>query len=619
MDFPYLAILWNPATPASAHAAELLVNAAYLKAWRTALSVPGIGIYTRNPTTQLLRPLRLNADSGIILGALFKRATNRIATQSNIDTEFPIGIGSTEIISRLTSEYWGGYIAVVNDRNSGNHHVVRDCSGIIPCYYTALGPITLVASDARLFFALTRTNPQQHIAKTPTINWTYITAFLIDSQLQIRETGLTDVYELLAGETLSTRDGRFTLQLTWNPAKFVDRRTDRTIQETAESLFNVAQASIDAWASTHDWLIHSLSGGFDSSLVLALLKRSPSRPNVVCITRYSDGPAEDERQYARVAARMAGAPLIEWPWNFGNSTLDSSCLALPFGAKPSISTLFGSLETTFLPALRRAHRFDSIWTGEGGDHLFLAITTTLIVIDFLRDRGIKSGLLDVLRDTFRLTGHAIPQLIGISIRHALSRTTGNSGKRNSRESPYLRSCIDPIELHKYCRNPWDLASQCAPPGKHLQISLLAEAIHRNRPLAKLQGAVELSPLLCQPLIEECLTIPTYLLLMGGRKRGLARHAFSNIVPIPIVNREMKGQTTHHGLGLLDRSLTFIRETLLDGELTHRAITNPAALAPVLSGSIPISDSTFFPLLACLTAEVWIRSWSGIDNFDTSSF
>ena len=614
MDLPYLAVLWNPSITAATCIAESILNAKSFTTWHIILQAPGIRVLMDRPRTpRPLTTLRLTADRGIILGALFNRKTSLPASQLEIDREFPSCNDTTEVLNKLTRNYWGGYVAVIQDPQCGRHHVLRDCSGIVPCYYTATGTVTLLSSNARNFFSRTDNHRACSLPPKPRINWKYVTAFLANSQLQIRDTGLTDVYELLAGETLSADAGRFELQLAWNPASFVDTHTQSRLQDTLASLRDVTQSSIDAWAGAHDWIIHSLSGGFDSSLVLALLNRSPNRPHVVCVNRYSTGPAEDERIYARIAARAARTPLVECPWNFGNIALDASCLKFSFGAKPSISALISSFETNFMSSLRRSHTFDSIWTGEGGDHLFLAITTALIAVDFILDRGFNGGLLDVIRNTSRLTGRAIPQLAVESIREIMAPRIRRRSPSNAPESPFLLRPIDPGELREYSCNPWSIASEHALPAKHHQIALLAEVIHRNRPLAQLQGAVELSPLLSQPIIEECLAIPSYLLLLDGRKRGLARQAFSDIVPREILDREMKGQTTHHGLGLLERSLTFMRELLLNGELQHHAIISSGTLASHLTGATPISDVTLFPLLACLTAEVWIRSWNDIDN------
>lgn len=609
MDFPYFAILWDPRSAASSYHAAHILKSVALDTWKIALQACGIHVYIRNPGSPILRTCPINTYPGVILGTVFSRADNHPLSPNDMPTDLPENAAASETVRHLTKNYWGGYVAFINDPHDFSNYVLRDCSGLIPCYYTTTRSVTLVSSDARTFFSLSDERTAPANCTSLDLNLRYLSAFLTYSQLQIRETGLKGVHELLAGESLKEASGGVAVQLSWNPMDFAGVHAQRPLDEACASLRNVTEATIDAWASTQHWIVHCLSGGFDSSLVLALLQHSHRRPHVVCVNRYSDGPAEDERSYARIAAGAAGTPLVEWPWNFGERRLDTSCLSLPFGAKPSISALIGSLDTQILSALRSAHPFDSIWTGEGGDHLFLAITTELMMVDFLLERRTLHGFARILRDAARLTGRSIPHLIADCARELLGYPARGRRQPYPSASPFVSKPVVPTDFDAYIDNSWTDAVQNASPGKRRQVLLLAEVIHRNRPLPQSQGALELAPLLSQPLMEECLKIPTYSLLLDGRKRGLARSAFSELVPTDILNRELKGQTTHHGLGLLDRSLPFMKALLLDGELAQRNLINPQALKPILSRQIPVSDSNFFPLLACLAAEVWVRSWS----------
>jgi hypothetical protein len=49
-----------------------------------------------------------------------------------------------------------------------------------------------------------------------------------------------------------------------------------------------------------------------------------------------------------------------------------------------------------------------------------------------------------------------------------------------------------------------------------------------------------SPLYAQPVLETLLRIPLYRLFEGGRDRGLARRAFENDVPEPILDAIVEG-------------------------------------------------------------------------------
>ncbi len=612
MDFPYLAALWNPLDPASAMEADRVLISLPGTRWSEVLRRPGFVLYTRQPPVPYLASMPLPDDNGAILGILFTREQNRRLSPLQIRDDPGLASMNSETVRHLTRDYWGGYVALLRNPHTGDWWVVRDCSGMIPCYYTASRGVTLLSSDARNFLSIANECGRRSSVLSVDTNWTYLAGFLAHSQLQIRETGLKNVYELLAGETICHRRGLQSVELSWDPAAFINTDPRESLRVHREALRATVRSCIHAWASVHNRVVHCLSGGFDSSLVLALLANSPERPDIVCVNRYSAGPAEDERPYARTAAQAACTPLIEWPWNFGNQTLDASCLSCPVGAKPSIPNLFSPLEAPFLAALNAAQHFDAIWTGEGGDHLFLALNTDLLLTDFLRIRGIRIRLLETLRDAAKLTGYSIPHLMTNALRDLCYSRRGDLDVSETVALPLSASSLDQ-RMRDYIRHPWARTTAGIPPGKRRQILLLAEVIHRLRPLPATQECVELQPLLSQPIIEQCLGVPTYDLLHSGRTRGLARAAFAAEVPSEIINRESKGQTTHHVLGLVYRSLPFVSDILLDGVLVREGLLNRSRLEPVLTGKAPINASQLFPVLACLAAETWTRSWTRIDD------
>ena len=611
MYFTYLAALWNPRDPAQKKDAERILDASAPRSWLPVLQCDGMTVFTQPAPATYLAPHLLRDGNGVIIGAVFDRARNRQLSAREISEDPRLAEPSLRTFHNLTRYYWGGYVGLLANA-SGDWWVTRDCSGMIPCYYTTVHGVTLVSSDARTIYSLNPPSQQSETALPIAINWQYIAGFLANSQLQIRDTGLKNLYELLAGETLCRHHGKLSVEMTWNPTAFTDIAPAESIETRRDALRTTAQSCIDAWASLHGRVVHSLSGGFDSSLVLALLSRSPNRPDIVCINRYSTGPAEDERHYARIAAHAAGVPLVEWPWKFGDQALNRSCLRHPFGAKPSIPTLLSPLEMSFFTVLRAVHPFDAIWTGEGGDHLFLALTTELIVTDFIRTHGFHHDLLEIVLNAARLTGRSIPGLLLRTIRTSGPASRTRSEMRSLDHSLLSARHFQRDGFNNYLRHPWANTTKDTTPGKMQQIMLLSEVLNRLRPLPGTQQAVELQPLLSQPLIEQCLATPTYDLLLGGRTRGLARQAFSSLLPSDIIHRESKGQTTHYLFNLIHHSLPFLSELLLDGVLVQQALVDRPALEVLLSRRISVDAAKVFALLSCVAAESWVRSWCGTD-------
>lgn len=615
MEYPYFALLWSPHHEKQIIAASrlLLTIRRHCPALHPLITRQGLAVFTRLPSDEdpippFLQTSVLTGQRGVIFGSLFRRGgRSHLGTcEVAANSEFAdASLAATR--RRLTGEYWGAYVALLSDPESGDWSVLRDCSGMIPCYYTSLHDVTLVFSDARDLRLCPRNTTGDAWLVPFEVNWRYIAAFLTASQLQIRETGFKEVYELLAGECLEFTAGRQSVQIAWNPVSVAETEPVRDVEEACRALRETTHRCIEAWAGVHHRVVHSLSGGFDSSLVLALLMRAAKRPEVISVNRFAFGPGEDERRYARASAQAAGVELLELPHEA--QPLEAVCSGIAATVKPAIPQVFAGLEAKPEDQLAAFEGVEDIWTGQGGDHLFMAIKTGMIVADCFRDNGLGLRLRTVFRDAATLTGKSYFHLArdARSVRHAKSFFS----VAKIRPSTHLLAASYPLEdLATYTYHPWTLPSAALPPAKRLQVIYLAEVLNRHRPNYGIRKLQEFHPLLSQPLIELCLRIPVYHLLMAGKTRGLARKAFQSDLPPAIRNRQRKGQTTHHVVGLLRDNRPFMAARLLEGRLVNHGLVSREALCAVLEPHASIAGPTLFSLLACVAAELWLEDWLG---------
>ncbi|MGH8293946.1 MAG: asparagine synthase-related protein [Steroidobacteraceae bacterium] len=498
-------------------------------------------------------------------------------------------------------------MALLSDPASGDWSVLRDCSGMIPCYYTSLHDVTIVFSDVRDLRLQPRNAAGDAWLVPFDVNWRYIAGFLAASQLQIRETGFNDVYELLAGESLDSTAGRRSAHISWNPVSVAETDPLRNVEDACRELRDTTRRCIETWAGVHHRVIHSLSGGFDSSLVLALLMRAAKQPEVVAVNRFASGPGEDERRYARKAAQAAGVELLELPYEV--QSFEAACSEIPATVKPTITQAFAGLEAKTEAVLAVSQSVEDVWTGQGGDHLFMAIKTGMIVADCFRNNGLGLQLRTVFRDAATLTGRSYLHLARDA--RALRHAKNFFSVAGIRPSTHFLAAGYPLEdLDIYTHHPWTSASAALPPAKRLQVIYLAEVLNRHRPNYGIQKLQEFHPLLSQPLIELCLRIPVYHLLTTGKTRGLARKAFQTDLPPAIRDRQQKGQTTHQAVGLLRDNRPFMTDRLLDGRLADQRLVSREALRTILEPHASIAGPTLFSLLACVAAELWLEDWLG---------
>src|SRR3546814_19059841 len=93
----------------------------------------------------------------------------------------------------------------------------------------------------------------------------------------------------------------------------------------------------------------------------------------------------------------------------------------------------------------------------------------------------------------------------------------------------------------------------------------------------------IAPLLSQPIVELCLSIPTWHWIADGRDRAVARAAFSNRLPRPIIERQQTGGPAEFNLSIYRKQRDRLNELIRHGVLAGAGIIDisilvkPAAL------------------------------------------
>ncbi|HEX3913132.1 MAG TPA: asparagine synthase C-terminal domain-containing protein [Steroidobacteraceae bacterium] len=598
----YAAFVWDPVegAPVGACSAALVENLRRsMPDWICAFETRGLVVFHSSKPRGDFRAYLLPDDCGIVLGMLF---------DSDLSVDAPVAIDgfSARQYARgggkqFIEDYWGGYVAFFNDASSGRRYVTRDCSGKLPCFRIRAGAVNVIFSDI---------NDLVGLPLPPfTVNWEYISAFLFYEQLQVRGSGLNEVTEILSGDIVEFRGSEVEQRVLWDPGRVARRGYLENDSRAREELRFTVQHCVERWASLYKVVIHSLSGGIDSSIVLSCLSRSPRRPAITCLNRYTDLASEDERSFARLAAQRADVRLVERDWQCSEGQFGSELETLLPTAKPSLAIIGASLDMRVRNVLAAEICAEAMWTGQGGDHLFFQERSSCGASDFMRQRGLRSGLLSAIGDAARLSGESYWAVARTAFADWRTSAPWQPSHLTGRKSYFALDSPSPDHARDYVAHPWTSGITDLPKGKQGQIWLLAEVTNRHRPAPIPELAPEHHPLLSQPLMELCLRLPTYTLLFGGRPRGLARTAFNGYVPSAILERRSKGGTTSYWMQTVRQSSSYLRELILGGTLHREKIIDGRLLDPYLRFSEPIPVAVFPRLIACISAELWLRSWS----------
>lgn len=596
--FRYIAFSWATTDPAQVELAQCLNDA--LKShgeWQPAFSMPGQQVYVTGAVCGANDVHVLPVNQGVILGRLFRRS----APPGGVGDRFELHESEAQRIvhtdgQALVDNFWGRYVAFLPSW-TGESRVLRDPTGALPCFRTAVQGVSVVLSwleDLRTLLGM----------PMPPVNWEAIAALLTFGRLEGRETALVGVTQILPGELTPVSTRGMASKTLWTAADFARRASSHTAEEAARLLRGSVIDSAHAWASCYESFLLRVSGGLDSAILLGSLTSGTQRRSITCLNYFAEASDSDERTYARLAADRAQAELKERPLDTGfelDRVLDVALTPIPANYIGGMATDKPDAEAA------AAHGAGAIFTGAGGDQLFFEFRRTWPAADYLKQQGVGIGFLEAALDAAHLGRVSFWRALRLAFRDQSFRGRAEDGA--SRSSALM--CHDvqqsAAKTAERFAHPVLLGAGDLPIGKFHHLGMLICPFEFYNHYMRAAAPEMVHPLMSQPVLEQCLATPTYVLTKGGRGRALARQAFADLLPPEIASRRSKGGMDMHVSAVLQRSLPFARELLLDGQLAKQGMLDLKRLEVALSGRPSATAAYVSEIHACIAIEAWVRS------------
>ncbi len=288
----------------------------------------------------------------------------------------------------------GMYAIALHDAPERVLHLARDPFGIKPLYYAEYPGGILFASEA------------QALRKTGLLAKTVRPEKALELlQLQFT-TGRATIHEaiqrVLPGETLTLRGGRIVNR---SIRAALPEEPPRKISEE-EALRQLDSALMDSVA------VHQradvpyglfLSGGINSSVILACMKRLNEAPVLAFTAGFPGTSAHDEREQAKAVTRAVRANHVEVAVT---DTQFWRCLPAIVACMDDPAADY-AIVPTWLLAAEAAKELKVVLTGEGGDEIFAgygryrsALRSPFLGGRIMRKRGFLDGL-GILREPAR--------------------------------------------------------------------------------------------------------------------------------------------------------------------------------------------------------------------------
>ncbi len=567
----FLAIV-APATAAPAQ--SFLTAAAEMAGFGRAYAGSRLTVFTGTGT-----PLREIGDQAILVGSVYPGCDNHYAV---------LGPRALEAGGRgLVAEWWGDYVCLSEHPADAAVSVIRAPSGGVHAYRARAGDVVLIASHVDLLIDVG--------AVRPAVDWDFAAQHLGFTHLCGSATGILGIDEIVAGDCVTEQNGSMKRATPWSPWEFARAsRRAATLEDAASRVGDAILTSMAALTATEDHLLLELSGGLDSSIVAAAAARTGRCVSAVNLV--TPGPEGDERYYARLVAEYCNISLEEARID---AEIDLTSAVAQLTARPGLPAMLAPVDRLFA-AFARAHGATAFISGTGGDSVFCSLGSATPAIDLLKAKGPRIGVIGALRDIAAVHDTNAWHVAAIMGRQLRRGAPALRWKRNTRFLNEARVPDGP-SLH-----PWLDEPAHALPGTRAHVRAIMAAYAHLDDFGRHQAAPSLYPLLTQPVVEACLSIPSWLWVADGRNRSAARAAFAGLLPVAVTERRTKGAMDAYCARTFETNRERLKPFLLDGCLSDAGLLDRPAIEAYLSQPLGARDALFYHLLPIVDTEAWAR-------------
>jgi len=527
----------------------------------------------------------------------------------------------TEVIVHAYEEYGLDFVKHFNgmfafalwDKRRERLVLARDRIGIKPLYYAETDQTLIFASEVKSILQY----PGFHSAANPNSLDNLLTFEYNPDQDSL----FLNVKKLPAGHLAIVERGALRLQRYWDLQGPSGR-----LPPLAEAVVGVRDRLTRA-VSSHLMsdvpLGVFLSGGMDSSSIVALMSQMHTGAIKTFSIGFSDGDDYNELEFARQVAQHFHTDHHEYVleprvvdtiphliWHLEEPIADEAALPL-----------------YHLSAMAKEH-VKVVLVGDGGDETFAGYNRYFVY----HQVGLYTRLPRLLRKGLvePVVG-ALPPQPGNGLAATLTRRAKKLVEvayqpEEIRFSTWNRVLSDEVKAQIYSKEYRDVLDETRPFERHRQFfadSMYNDPIGRSQYVDiktylvdclllksdKVTSAFSLEcrvPFLDGPLLEYVMSLPAHYKYRGQQTKSILREAMRGVLPEPIRLRKKQGFILPLGRWFKNGLLEFAREILLDSRSRQRGYFDSGGLERLLSGRQGVDDRSARAIYALVTFEFWNR-------------
>jgi asparagine synthase (glutamine-hydrolysing) len=503
---------------------------------------------------------------------------------------------------RLPEELRGKFGLAVWDGRRRRALVARDRLGVKPLYWARRGDVVVFASELKSLLASGLVEGE--------LDYDAIDAYLTLGFFPAPWTPLAGVEKLLPGHRLVVADGRARTEAYWRYPR-PDPRRDLSADELAEGLLAELEEAVRLRLMSDVPLGAMLSGGLDSSLVVALMAKHVSGPvQTFSVGFVEDGPL-NELADAREIAERFGADHHELELSRADAEVDLAGLAWSLDEPLADLSSLG-----FLALCRLASTYVTVaQSGQGADELLGGYTK--------HRAAALAGAAGRLPGPARRAALAAARRGPSRLRRA-SRTLGEQGSVERLLA--MSSRLDAASRASLLRGPLagstgapahaavssrlgDVEDDPLPATLYIdaQLGLVDDMLHYFDRASMAHSLEVRVPFLDHHVVEFCARIPPELKVRRLKTKYLLKRAARGLLPDRIVDKRKIGFFAASVDGWFrDQAGGAIADYLLAPEPRYAEFLEPAAVHDLVRRHAAADESADGRLpLAVLMLEVWL--------------
>lgn len=528
-----------------------------------------------------------------------KRKGHRFAT--NTDTEVIVHLYE-EMGVECVTKLRGMFAFALWDKKNEELILARDRIGKKPLYYAIVGRKLYFASEIQALYKI------PEIKKD--IDYVSIDLYLTYGYIPSPHSIYKDIQKLPPAHYLRFNKGSVSTSRYWKP--IYHDKTVLDYQEAKKELLRILAEAVRLRLTSDVPLGAFLSGGIDSSTVVALMSRLSARPVKTFSIGFSK-KAYNELPYAREVARMYQTEHHEF-------VVEPKALEVI----PDIVKHYGepygdssALPTWYLSKMTRQYVTVAL-NGDGGDELFGGYPWYSVIHTFNRVSHIVPS--SAIRPIYKFMGRALPRRIQKALdllsmteakRFQMLRSFLNQDDRSALYHDYFRSQLY-TETGNYLCRLYDesLADDYDRSFGADLLSYLPEDLLVKVDRASMAHALECrSPLLDQELVHFSCGLLSRWKVNRGRTKLIFKDAVSGLLPRTILERGKMGFSMPIGEWFKDELKPLITVKLMNGPLTRIPLLKADHLKMILEQHFQGKRNFQDLIWSCLILSLWFEEHS----------